>query len=118
MTDADQERLLLLAAFAEPGSALPAWQDWVRHSDWQNQVSAHAYLLLPAIHRNLADADTVDELFPRLAGVKKRNLAANGPRIIALLKLLTLLSQARCTPVATGWTAAGGSRWPPSRSRC
>jgi hypothetical protein len=68
---------LLLAAFAEPQRAVPAWTQWQAQSRWEETVDFDAYVLLPRIYQNLGKQGLDDALFLRLKGVVKHNWAAN-----------------------------------------
>jgi hypothetical protein len=84
---------LLLAAFAEPHRAVPAWARWRAESGWEHHLDFDAYLLLPRVYHNLGGRGVDDALFRRLKGVVKRNWAANTATLSALGRVAEVLQQ-------------------------
>ncbi len=82
---------LLLAAFAQPHRAVPAWAQWRADSGWQHHLDFDAYLLLPRVYHNLGGRGVDDALFRRLKGVVKRNWAANAATLAALGRVAGVL---------------------------
>jgi hypothetical protein len=90
---------LLLAAFAEPQRAVPAWMQWQAQSDWQSTVDFDAYLLLPRIFHNLGGLGVEDALFMRLKGVVKHNWVANTTTLNGIASVEKLLQRNAITAV-------------------
>ncbi len=84
---------LLLAAFAEPHRAVPAWARWRAESGWEHHMDFDAYLLLPRVYHNLGGRGVDDALFRRLKGVVKRNWAANTATLSALGRVAGVLDR-------------------------
>jgi hypothetical protein len=90
---ADLQAQLLLAAFAEPHRAVPAWARWGAESGWEQHVDFDSFLLLPRVYHNLGGHGIDDALFRRLKGVVKRNWAANAATLAALGRVAEVLQQ-------------------------
>ncbi len=84
---------LLLAAFASPQQAVPAWARWQSESDWERHLDFESYLLLPRVYHNLDGRGVDDALFKRLKGVVKRNWAANAATLVAIRRIADILQQ-------------------------
>lgn len=85
------QRDLLLAAFAAPSQALPAWARWQSASGWERHLDFESYLLLPRVYHNLGGRGVDDALYTRLKGVVKRNWAANAATLAVIARIAEIL---------------------------
>lgn len=87
-----REQLLLHAALDSGESAIDAFTRWSAQTDWNGDIEAGSFRLLPLVHANLARLGAAHPMMGRLAGVHRYHWCAaqlhlqRGADVLALLR--------------------------------
>jgi hypothetical protein len=107
---------LLSAAFRKHDDAFDHFQRWNQKIDWSGPIDGDAMAVLPAIYQNLQSLGYEHPLFPRFAGIDRRNWVENQRIMNKTLEWLP--ESADTSPIAlppTAFLFQKGVRFPHDR---